>query len=97
MELTCSLLCVEETIAFDVIIFATGFTTVRNLNFSSGERTDCILCAQQSTYPLNVRGVSGETIQEYFDSKGGPTAYLGTTVPGFPNFYMMAGRNPLEP
>ncbi|GLB40268.1 putative flavin-binding monooxygenase-like [Lyophyllum shimeji] len=44
-------------------------------------------------YPLVVEGKGGETIQEYFASQGGPTAYLGTCVPGFPNFYLIGGPN----
>ncbi|KAF8071788.1 hypothetical protein FPV67DRAFT_1651086 [Lyophyllum atratum] len=51
-------------------------------------------------YPLAVQGKLGETIQEYFASKGGSTAYLGTCVPGFPNFYLIGGTccdlHPLE-
>ncbi|KAN0133455.1 FAD/NAD-P-binding domain containing protein [Lactarius tabidus] len=43
-------------------------------------------------YPLNVHGTRG-TLKEYNDAQGGPTAYLGTTVPGFPNFFMMQGPN----
>ena len=35
--------------------------------------------------------MKGQTIQEYFASQGGPTAYLGTSVPGFPNFHMIGG------
>ncbi|KAI9447200.1 FAD/NAD-P-binding domain-containing protein [Lactarius psammicola] len=44
----------------------------------------------QDDYPLNVHGTKG-TLKEYNDAHGGPTAYLGTTVPGFPNFFMMQG------
>ncbi|KAJ7769773.1 hypothetical protein B0H14DRAFT_2967291 [Mycena olivaceomarginata] len=44
-------------------------------------------------YPLKVVGDLGNTVQEYYDSQGGPKAYLGTTVPGFPNFFMIAGPN----
>ncbi|KAG6900840.1 hypothetical protein C0993_000159, partial [Termitomyces sp. T159_Od127] len=44
-------------------------------------------------YPLHIEGKSGQTVQDYFDSKGGPTAYMGTTVPGFPNLYMLGGPN----
>ncbi|KAI0000784.1 FAD/NAD-P-binding domain-containing protein [Russula compacta] len=43
-------------------------------------------------YPLNVRGTRG-TLEEYNDAHGGPQAYLGSTVPGFPNFFMMQGPN----
>ncbi|KAH8984126.1 FAD/NAD-P-binding domain-containing protein [Lactarius akahatsu] len=41
-------------------------------------------------YPMNLRGPRG-TLKEYNDAHGGPQAYLGTTVPGFPNFFMMQG------
>ncbi|KAH9032545.1 FAD/NAD-P-binding domain-containing protein [Lactarius hengduanensis] len=43
-------------------------------------------------YPLNLHGTRG-TLKEYNDAHGGPTAYLGTTVPGFPNFFMIQGPN----
>ncbi|KAG7086270.1 hypothetical protein E1B28_002236 [Marasmius oreades] len=43
-------------------------------------------------YPLRVKGTR-ETVKEYYDRNGGPTAYMGTTLPGFPNFYMIAGPN----
>ncbi|EJD02410.1 FAD/NAD-binding domain-containing protein [Fomitiporia mediterranea MF3/22] len=41
----------------------------------------------------DVTGQGGLTLQQYFDSKGGPTAYLGTTIPSFPNFFMIFGPN----
>ncbi|KAJ7645054.1 hypothetical protein DFH06DRAFT_1425707, partial [Mycena polygramma] len=44
-------------------------------------------------YPLTVVGDAGTTVQEYYDSQNGPTAYLGTTVPRFPNFFMIGGPN----
>ncbi|KAF7360625.1 hypothetical protein MVEN_00794200 [Mycena venus] len=44
-------------------------------------------------YPVKVVGEAGNTVQEYYDSQSGPKAYLGTTVPGFPNFFMIAGPN----
>ncbi|KIJ64503.1 hypothetical protein HYDPIDRAFT_111833 [Hydnomerulius pinastri MD-312] len=44
-------------------------------------------------FPVRVRGADGITIQEYYGAHGGPTAYYGTTIPGFPNFYMLAGPN----
>ncbi|KAI0300612.1 FAD/NAD-P-binding domain-containing protein [Multifurca ochricompacta] len=43
-------------------------------------------------YPLDVRGTRG-TLKEYNDAHGGPMAYLGSTVPGFPNFFMIQGPN----
>ncbi|KAG5734570.1 hypothetical protein E4T56_gene5522 [Termitomyces sp. T112] len=42
---------------------------------------------------LDVRGSKKYTIREYFASQGGPTAYLGTCLPGFPNFFMLLGPN----
>jgi cation diffusion facilitator CzcD-associated flavoprotein CzcO len=38
---------------------------------------------------LEVVGRDGRTLQEYW--AGEPRAYLGLTVPGFPNFYMLYG------
>ncbi|KAG7091914.1 hypothetical protein E1B28_008309 [Marasmius oreades] len=43
-------------------------------------------------YPLYVKGVS-ETVQEYYARKGGPMAYYGTVLPGFPNFFVIGGPN----
>ncbi|KAF9475842.1 FAD/NAD(P)-binding domain-containing protein [Pholiota conissans] len=42
---------------------------------------------------LKVRGSHGGTMQEYFASKGGAMAYVGTCVPGFPNLYILLGPN----
>ncbi|KAJ7444509.1 hypothetical protein FB451DRAFT_1434419, partial [Mycena latifolia] len=44
-------------------------------------------------YALTVVGPEGKTVQDYYDSQGGPKAYLGTTVPGFPNLFMIGGPN----
>ncbi|KAF7353949.1 hypothetical protein MVEN_01081300 [Mycena venus] len=44
-------------------------------------------------YPLTVVGETGKTVQEYYDSQGGPKAYLGMTVPGFPNLFLIGGPN----
>ncbi|THH13194.1 hypothetical protein EW146_g6996, partial [Bondarzewia mesenterica] len=44
-------------------------------------------------YPIPIRGRTGQTVEEYWASQGCPTAYLGTTLPGFPNFIMIAGPN----
>ncbi|KAF9466624.1 hypothetical protein BDZ94DRAFT_1251379 [Collybia nuda] len=44
-------------------------------------------------YPLIVHGVKGQSIQEYHNAQNGPTAYLGTSTPGFPNFYQLCGPN----
>ncbi|KAG6872308.1 hypothetical protein C0995_011072 [Termitomyces sp. Mi166 len=70
-------------------------------NFLIGEHLpfDVIILAtgfRADKYPLHIEGKSGQTIQDYYDSKGGPTAYMGTTVPGFPNLYMLGGPNTLN-
>ncbi|KAJ7232049.1 hypothetical protein B0H12DRAFT_1029168, partial [Mycena haematopus] len=45
-------------------------------------------------YPLRVVGdTSTKTVQDYYDSQGGPKAYFGITVPGFPNLFMLGGPN----
>jgi len=42
---------------------------------------------------LNVQGSSGNTIFEYYESKGGAQAYLGSCIPGFPNLFTLLGPN----
>jgi 4-hydroxyacetophenone monooxygenase len=42
--------------------------------------------------PMEVRGRNGRTIKELWE-KDGARAYLGTLVPGFPNFFMLYGPN----
>lgn len=44
-------------------------------------------------YPFDIKGRNGTTYQQYNDAHGGPTAYYGTTVPSFPNFYILYGPN----
>lgn len=39
-----------------------------------------------------IRGVDGRTLGEHW-SKSGAQAYMGTAVPGFPNFFLLAGPN----
>jgi cation diffusion facilitator CzcD-associated flavoprotein CzcO len=39
-----------------------------------------------------VRGVDGRTLKDHWAGTG-MQAYCGTTIPGFPNFFMMAGPN----
>jgi 4-hydroxyacetophenone monooxygenase len=41
--------------------------------------------------PLRISGVGGIDLHEQWD--GDPRAYLGLTVPGFPNFFCMYGPN----
>jgi 4-hydroxyacetophenone monooxygenase len=40
-------------------------------------------------FPLTIRGRDGQDLRELWGDR--PAAYLGMTVPGFPNFFMMYG------
>ncbi|TCD67197.1 hypothetical protein EIP91_000424 [Steccherinum ochraceum] len=44
-------------------------------------------------YPIKIVGSEGVAIQDYFQDQNGPTAYKGTVVPGFPNFFITFGPN----
>ncbi|THH28149.1 hypothetical protein EUX98_g6039 [Antrodiella citrinella] len=44
-------------------------------------------------FPIKMKGSDGTTIQQYFKAQGGPTAYKGTAIPNFPNFYTVFGPN----
>ncbi|KAF8162664.1 hypothetical protein B0H34DRAFT_289614 [Crassisporium funariophilum] len=44
-------------------------------------------------YPFPLTGLRGQSIQKYYEAEEGPKAYLGTAVPGFPNFFMIFGPN----
>ncbi|MCZ6731558.1 MAG: hypothetical protein O7B27_03255 [Gammaproteobacteria bacterium] len=57
---------------------------------------DCIVLATgfQATdflAPMEIGGMNGMTLNETW--RNGPEAYLGMTVPGFPNFFMLYGPN----
>lgn len=45
------------------------------------------------SYPLTVRGKGGKNLVEHFVEQGGPAAYRGCMIPGFPNFFMIPGPN----
>ncbi|KAJ7165464.1 hypothetical protein C8R43DRAFT_986451 [Mycena crocata] len=44
-------------------------------------------------FALPIHSRDGTSIQKYYDSKGGPTAYMGTAIPGFPNLFLISGPN----
>ncbi len=48
--------------------------------------------ANDFLWPMEVRGRSGKRIEELWE-KDGARAYLGTMLPGFPNFFMIYGPN----
>lgn len=44
-------------------------------------------------HPLRVKGKGGKDLVEAMDERGGPQAYLGTAMDGFPNFLIIFGPN----
>ncbi|KAK8216502.1 hypothetical protein IWZ01DRAFT_518753 [Phyllosticta capitalensis] len=44
-------------------------------------------------HPLKVTGRAGNDLVEEMDARGGPQAYLGTAMDGFPNFFIVFGPN----
>jgi cation diffusion facilitator CzcD-associated flavoprotein CzcO len=44
-------------------------------------------------HPLRVEGREGKDLVETMDQRGGPQAYLGTAMDGFPNFFLIFGPN----
>jgi cation diffusion facilitator CzcD-associated flavoprotein CzcO len=53
--------------------------------FATGFQTKTLVA------PMEVRGLDGKSLQDAWDR--GPEAYLGISVPGFPNFFFMYGPN----
>jgi hypothetical protein len=49
------------------------------------------LFGYKDEYPVPIKGRLDNTIQQYYEEQKGPKAYLGTTVPGFPNFFLIFG------
>jgi 4-hydroxyacetophenone monooxygenase len=48
--------------------------------------------ANDFLWPMEVRGRGGKTVEELW-AKDGARAYIGTMMPGFPNFFMIYGPN----
>jgi 4-hydroxyacetophenone monooxygenase len=48
--------------------------------------------ANDFLWPMEVRGRNGTRVEDLW-AKDGPRAYLGTMLPGFPNFFMVYGPN----
>ena len=44
-------------------------------------------------HPLKIRGKGGRLMQDVWDERGGAQAYMGATMDGFPNFFMIFGPN----
>jgi 4-hydroxyacetophenone monooxygenase len=48
--------------------------------------------ANEFLWPMEVRGRNGERVEELWQADGA-RAYLGSMLPGFPNFFMLYGPN----
>ncbi|KAL8736242.1 MAG: hypothetical protein Q9166_000397 [cf. Caloplaca sp. 2 TL-2023] len=44
-------------------------------------------------HPLKIRGKNGEYMQDVWNARGGPQAYLGLAMDGFPNLFIVFGPN----
>jgi cation diffusion facilitator CzcD-associated flavoprotein CzcO len=44
-------------------------------------------------HPLSVYGRDGVALQDVWKQRGGPAAYMGMAVDGFPNFFIAVGPN----
>ncbi|KAJ1308187.1 hypothetical protein OPQ81_003902 [Rhizoctonia solani] len=42
---------------------------------------------------LDVTGANGLCLKDYYEREGGPTGYMGTMIPGFPNWVTIFGPN----
>ncbi|KAJ5650185.1 uncharacterized protein N7484_003908 [Penicillium longicatenatum] len=49
--------------------------------------------ATEFLHPITVLGRSGLSLHGLWATRGGPHAYLGTAVDGFPNFFLILGPN----
>ena len=74
--------------------------TPDGLRTKSGQHieADCIVLATgfhaRDFLPgMEVEGRDGQTLSETWEKSGGPEAYLGIAVPGFPNFFLLYGPN----
>ncbi|KAH9210355.1 hypothetical protein DL95DRAFT_308182 [Leptodontidium sp. 2 PMI_412] len=47
----------------------------------------------QWLHPLKLTGRHGQDLHEEWEKRGGPQAYLGLAMDGFPNFFMIVGPN----
>lgn len=71
-------------------------TGVRAASGSLTEVDIIVLCtgfeARRFLYPMDVRGRSGRTLEQQWGPEDA-TAYLGMTVPDFPNLFLLLGPN----
>lgn len=70
----------------DRIITESGEVPVDIIVYATGFKANDFL------WPLHVVGRDGQTIEKLWE-KDGARAYVGTLLPGFPNFFMIYGPN----
>ena len=80
----------------DVSLVTDPITSV-TANAVNGVELDVLVCATgfdvvRFLAPIDIRGRGGAVLREVWDDEDA-RAYLGTTVPGFPNLLMVYGPN----
>ncbi|KAJ7765587.1 hypothetical protein B0H16DRAFT_1523576 [Mycena metata] len=73
-----------ESIGAEGILTKEGPQVADVIIYATGYITD--------DYPINIRGTE-KTVSEYYRAHFGPTAYRGTCIPTFPNFFTLSGAN----
>ena len=81
-----------EVVPLDIIIFGTGYSVLNSVVPSMGLCNRLSGASQEASELLNVKGSEGQMVGDYFKEQGGATAYLGSSMPGFPNLYLLLGR-----
>ena len=80
-----------EVVPLDVLIFGTGFSLVCLPPLDFAHRLFLTTCYRQTAPRLEIIGVGGLRLADYWESKGGPEAYYGLAVPNFPNYFTLLG------
>ena len=81
----------------DVTLVTDPITSIDRATPSTGCELDVLVCATgfdvvRFLAPMDIRGRGGVALREVWDDEDA-RAYLGTTVPGFPNLLMVYGPN----
>ena len=94
--------CILDALQRDNVTLVTkGINRINVTGIEAGDGTqhdvDVIVYAtgfrpNDFLYPMKITGVGGKTIEELWRA-GGPRAYLGCMMPGFPNLWSLYGPN----
>jgi 4-hydroxyacetophenone monooxygenase len=74
---------VEEIVSNGIVDASGQFHELDAIIYATGFK------AMEFLAPMGIRGLQGVSIRDYWGED--PGAYLGMTVPGFPNFFMLYG------